>query len=289
MVAVSSACKEGTKITMDNGKYVRYMPEQVEALEYIYHKCPKPSSMRRHHAYSDYQWVDDTVGLILHSALLIPSIKWRAKYLNDTLGRFFSVTIQPTLGWPLYLMFNVVGRPYDGFACHYNPYGPIYNDCERLQIYVSDVGVLAVAYRLYHLILAKGLAWVICVYGVPLLIVNAFLVMITYLKHTHPALSHYDSSKRDWLRGFYSSHLLPSSNHEEEKGQGAKGEGLCRFNIEELSTRGPYCTAKISPLEMTKAEMEQVEQDPEFVTLSRQFKAIAMEPISILEQKQKNW
>ncbi|MBA0859541.1 hypothetical protein Goshw_008070 [Gossypium schwendimanii] len=64
-------------------------------------------------------------------------------------------------------------------------------------------------------------------------------------------------------------------------------EGLCRFNIEELNTRGPYCTAKISPLEMTKSEMEQVEQDPDFVTLSRQFKAVAMELISILEQKQK--
>ncbi|KAE8727739.1 Lon protease-like protein 2, peroxisomal [Hibiscus syriacus] len=64
-------------------------------------------------------------------------------------------------------------------------------------------------------------------------------------------------------------------------------EGLCRFNVEELNTRGPYCTAKISPLEMTKAEMEQIEQDPEFVTLSRQFKATAMELISVLEQKQK--
>ncbi|XWS49632.1 hypothetical protein CRYUN_Cryun12cG0019800 [Craigia yunnanensis] len=64
-------------------------------------------------------------------------------------------------------------------------------------------------------------------------------------------------------------------------------EGLCRFNVVELSTRGPYCTAKISPLEMTKAEMEQVEQDPDFVTLSRQFKATAMELISVLEQKQK--
>lgn len=30
-------------------------------------------------------------------------------------------------------------------------------------------------------------------------------------------------------------------------------EGLCRFNVEELSTRGPYCNAKISPLEMTKS------------------------------------
>ncbi|MBA0729816.1 hypothetical protein Goshw_021895 [Gossypium schwendimanii] len=184
-----------------------------------------------HHAFSDYQWIDDTVGLILHSSLLVPyfswkyshrrhhsntgslerdevfvpkkrsSIRWWAKYLNNPPGRFVTITIQLTLGWPLYLAFNVAGRPYEGFACHYNPYGPIYNDRERLQIYISDVGVLAVTYGLYRLVLAEGLAWVICVYGVPLLIVNAFLVMITYLQHTHPALPHYDSSEWDWLRG----------------------------------------------------------------------------------------
>ncbi|XP_040986173.1 lon protease homolog 2, peroxisomal-like [Juglans microcarpa x Juglans regia] len=64
-------------------------------------------------------------------------------------------------------------------------------------------------------------------------------------------------------------------------------EGLCRFSVQELSTRGTYYTARISPLEMTKAEMEQVGQDPDFMTLSRQFKAAATELISILEQKQK--
>ncbi|KAK4557650.1 hypothetical protein RGQ29_007418 [Quercus rubra] len=64
-------------------------------------------------------------------------------------------------------------------------------------------------------------------------------------------------------------------------------EGLCRFSVQELSTRGTYYTARISPLEMTKTEMEQVEQDPDFITLSRQFKATAMELISVLEQKQK--
>lgn len=44
-MAVSS-CKEG-KGGMDPGKYVRYTPEQVEALERLYHECPKPSSLRR--------------------------------------------------------------------------------------------------------------------------------------------------------------------------------------------------------------------------------------------------
>ncbi|KAJ9135140.1 hypothetical protein P3X46_032354 [Hevea brasiliensis] len=64
-------------------------------------------------------------------------------------------------------------------------------------------------------------------------------------------------------------------------------EGLCRFSVQELSKRGMYHTARISSLEMTKAEMEQVEQDPDFISLSRQFKATAMELISVLEQKQK--
>ncbi|XP_073269899.1 delta(12)-acyl-lipid-desaturase-like [Primulina huaijiensis] len=184
-----------------------------------------------HHAFSDYQWVDDTVGLVLHSALMVPYFSWKyshrrhhsntgsmerdevfvpkpksklgwySKYLNNPPGRVATLFFTLTLGWPLYLAFNVSGRPYSSFACHYNPYGPIYNDRERLQIFLSDAGVLAAAYVLYHVALAKGLTWLICVYGVPLLIVNGFLVLITYLQHTHPALPHYDSSEWDWLRG----------------------------------------------------------------------------------------
>ncbi|KAK9075686.1 hypothetical protein SSX86_004014 [Deinandra increscens subsp. villosa] len=64
-------------------------------------------------------------------------------------------------------------------------------------------------------------------------------------------------------------------------------EGLCRFSVMELNTKGTYSTARISPLDMTKAEMERVEQDPDFIALSRQFKVTAMELISVLEQKQK--
>jgi homeobox-leucine zipper protein len=32
---------------VDTGKYVRYTPEQVEALERVYGECPKPTSLRR--------------------------------------------------------------------------------------------------------------------------------------------------------------------------------------------------------------------------------------------------
>ncbi|CAN1144423.1 Delta(12)-fatty-acid desaturase FAD2 [Linum perenne] len=184
-----------------------------------------------HHAFSDYQWLDDTVGFILHSFLLVPYFSWKhshrrhhsntgsldrdevfvpkqkeeigwySKYLNNPVGRVITLAVTLTLGWPLYLAFNVSGRPYDRFACHFDPYGPIYNDRERMEIYLSDFGIFAVSFTLYKLAITKGLAWVVCVYGVPLLIVNGFLVLITFLQHTHPALPHYKSSEWDWLRG----------------------------------------------------------------------------------------
>jgi len=184
-----------------------------------------------HHAFSDYQWLDDTVGLILHSCLLVPyfswkyshrrhhsntgsmekdevfvpkkkeGLRWSGKYLNNPPGRVITLAITLTLGWPLYLIFNVSGRKYERFACHYDPYGPIYSDRERLQIYISDVGILAVTYGLFCLAATKGLVWILCVYGGPLLVVNGFLVLITFLQHTHPSLPHYDSSEWDWLRG----------------------------------------------------------------------------------------
>eukprot|EP00262_Sarcandra_glabra_P007850 TRINITY_DN2089_c0_g1_i3.p1 TRINITY_DN2089_c0_g1~~TRINITY_DN2089_c0_g1_i3.p1 ORF type:complete len:381 (-),score=9.43 TRINITY_DN2089_c0_g1_i3:188-1330(-) len=184
-----------------------------------------------HHAFSDYSWLDDTVGLTLHSFLLVPYFSWKyshrrhhsntgsldrdevfvpkpksemawfSKYLNNPPGRFLTLFVSLTLGWPLYLTCNVSGRKYDRFACHYDPYGPIYSDRERAQILVSDIGVLTVAWVLFRAAAAHGIGWVVSVYGVPLLIVNGFLVLITYLQHTHPALPHYDSSEWDWLRG----------------------------------------------------------------------------------------
>ncbi|XP_020256944.1 delta(12)-fatty-acid desaturase FAD2-like [Asparagus officinalis] len=184
-----------------------------------------------HHAFSDYQLLDDVVGLVLHSALLVPyfswkyshrrhhsntgslerdevfvprpksSLPWFSKYLNNPPGRFIFLFVSLSMGWPLYLAFNLSGRPYSRFACHYDPYGPIYSDRERAQIFISDAGVLTVFYALYKLATAFSLGWVIRIYGVPLLIVNGWLVLITYLQHTHPALPHYDSSEWDWLRG----------------------------------------------------------------------------------------
>ncbi|KAL2524403.1 Homeobox-leucine zipper protein ATHB-14 [Abeliophyllum distichum] len=43
----SNSCGSNSKQQMDASKYVRYTPEQVEALERVYAECPKPTSLRR--------------------------------------------------------------------------------------------------------------------------------------------------------------------------------------------------------------------------------------------------
>nr|AFN53645.1 omega-6 desaturase [Linum usitatissimum]AMY26637.1 fatty acid desaturase 2-oxidoreductase activity, omega-6 desaturase [Linum usitatissimum] len=185
-----------------------------------------------HHAFSEHQWLDDLVGFVLHSALLTPYFSWKishrrhhantcslerdevyiprkksqlrwwySSYLNNPPGRLLALAYTILLGWPSYLTFNLSGREYNGFACHFYPMSPIYSDRERAEVFASDVGLLAVCFALYKLIMVKGMAWVFCVYGAPVMVVNGFFITITYLHHTHLAVPRYDSSEWDWLRG----------------------------------------------------------------------------------------
>ncbi|CAK9314153.1 unnamed protein product [Citrullus colocynthis] len=88
-------------------------------------------------------------------------IPWYLNYFNNPPGTLISLLGTLTLGWPLYLAFNASGRSYNRFACHYDPYGPIFTKRERIQIYISDAGILGMAFVLYRIGAAKGALWVI--------------------------------------------------------------------------------------------------------------------------------
>ncbi|PWA84224.1 plastid delta12-fatty acid acetylenase [Artemisia annua] len=188
-----------------------------------------------HHAFSEYQWIDDTVGFILHSALFTPYFSWKyshrnhhantnsldndevyipkrkskvryySKILNNPPGRVFTLVFRLTLGFPLYLLTNISGKKYGRFANHFDPLSPIFTERERIQVVVSDIGILALLYAIKLLVAAKGAAWVACIYGVPVLGVHMFFVLITYLHHTHLSLPHYDSTEWNWIRGALST------------------------------------------------------------------------------------
>eukprot|EP00850_Spirogloea_muscicola_P008991 SM000049S16762 [mRNA] locus=s49:560970:563807:- [translate_table: standard] len=185
-----------------------------------------------HQAFCDHAWLNDAVGMALHSALLVPYFSWKYSHRRhhsntgsterdevfvpqreedlargykelsrNSISRMFLIVFVLTLGWPLYLATNVTGRKYEKAANHFNPYAPIFNSRERVQVLISDAGLVAVLAGLYALGSAHGYVYILKVYGIPLVIVNCWLVLITLLQHTHPELPHYDGAEWDWLRG----------------------------------------------------------------------------------------
>ncbi|KAL6592695.1 hypothetical protein ACP70R_049370 [Stipagrostis hirtigluma subsp. patula] len=190
-----------------------------------------------HHAFSEHALLDDAVGFALHTALLVPYFSWKHSHRRhhsnsgsldrdevfvprrrselppdarrvhgSAAGRLAHLAVQLALGWPLYLACNAAGRPYPRFASHYDPFAPIFSGRrERVQVLLSDAGVLAAALALRRLAAALGFWTVARVYGAPLLVVNAWLVLVTYLQHTDPAVPRYGGGGGaggwDWLRG----------------------------------------------------------------------------------------
>ncbi|KAM0005161.1 putative oxidoreductase [Helianthus debilis subsp. tardiflorus] len=97
-----------------------------------------------HHAFSDYEWLDDTIGFIIHTFVTTPYFSWKFShrrhhshtgslehdevhvpkkrtqlgaspfYLDNPIGRSITLVIKLTLGWYIYLSINAAGRPYDG-------------------------------------------------------------------------------------------------------------------------------------------------------------------------------
>lgn len=184
-----------------------------------------------HRAFSDYQIIDDIVGFVLHTSMLTPYFSWKITHRRHhanthslefeenhvpvfkssrrwfdyvpthPLGLAIKLLLFLVLGWPLYLLFNVAGRKYEKFTTHFNPNSPLFTNGQRVQVLISNAGILVVCFGLYRFIVTKGLACVFCVYGVPFIIVNVFLALITFLHHTHAAVPYYDCSEWEWLRG----------------------------------------------------------------------------------------
>jgi omega-6 fatty acid desaturase / acyl-lipid omega-6 desaturase (Delta-12 desaturase) len=136
---------------------------------------------------------------------------WAGRALRTVPGRVAGIGAALTVGWPLYLAFNVSGRAYPKqdaarrFSLppnHFDPGSPIFSKRQRAAVAASSALFFAVVAGLVGAARTHGFSAVAAFYGIPLLIVNAWLVIITLLQHSHPALPHYASSVEwDWLRG----------------------------------------------------------------------------------------
>ncbi|KAG8949754.1 hypothetical protein FRC04_008294 [Tulasnella sp. 424] len=178
-----------------------------------------------HHAFSTSKTANSVVGWILHSFELgLPPLDRERENLEGTkvsvdLQELFSealedapivsifwLTAQLLCGWPLYLIQNVTGqRSYPRFTNHFVPGKPLFAAHHLNEVLISDIGVFIWAASILYSIKVYGFLSVFRIYLLPYLWVNHWLVLITFLQHTDPALPHYQASAFTFPRGALST------------------------------------------------------------------------------------
>ncbi len=113
------------------------------------------------------------------------------------------------LGWPLYLFFGVAGgSDYGAPTSHFWPGAPFRNgprqlfpDTFRRSMLLSNLGVISMLVLLGLAAVQGSPARVLCVYGLPYLVINAWLVGYTWLHHTDLDIPHFASGDWTWAKG----------------------------------------------------------------------------------------
>lgn len=81
------------------------------------------------------------------------------------------------------------------------PNSSLFRTDEFWDIVLSDVGLLSMMGLVYKLGKVYGFTTMLWTYVLPLMWVNHWIVMITYLHHTHTALPKYTPESWTYLRG----------------------------------------------------------------------------------------
>ena len=193
-----------------------------------------------HHAFSEYARIDDAIGFVLHSALLVPYFSWQASHARHhakighiTQGEtwvpptraemhlvapiaraignraYGALYLLGTLlgGWPAYLLLNATGgraRRDGSLAPYWKPLG--------YDHFLPTSALFAPGLRLKVVASTAGCActayvvyatWPVSLayYVAPLLVTNAWLVFYTLMHHTSPGVPHHGDGAWSWLSG----------------------------------------------------------------------------------------
>lgn len=199
----------------------------ITGLWVIAHECG-------HHAFSKNKTLNNTVGLILHTLLLVPYFSWQishASHHNNNVNIEHDETFVPTLeeestaidkvfalipglktvtyllfGWPMYLLFNVsAGKKYKQMGKkwinHFAPNSPIFQTKDRHLILLTDVCLVAFISGLIFWGHVTSWWQPVSLFILPYLICNGWLVTYTMLHHTDQKTKYYKGTTWNWLKG----------------------------------------------------------------------------------------
>lgn len=194
-----------------------------------------------HGAFSPNQRLQDGIGFVLHSALLVPYFSWQRSHSvhhaktnhldegethvparavdRDTeprprgpirvrLAAAGAIATALLVGWPAYLLVGTSGGPARGRTNHFWPVRPfsttLFPARWHARVWASALGVLVVvALLVTWAFVAGSIVPVLALYVGPYLVVNAWLVTYTWLQHTDVDVAHYADPEWSWLRGAF--------------------------------------------------------------------------------------
>jgi fatty acid desaturase len=133
--------------------------------------------------------------------------------MGDGAFAAFQVWTHLVVGWPLYLLglastgkVGHDGKPLDGrIMDHFRPSSPMFPAKVSGKILLSTVTVLATLAGLAYAMLKFGALPVILCYWCPYMVVNAWLVLYTWLQHSDSSVPHYGEGEWTWVRGALST------------------------------------------------------------------------------------
>ncbi|KAI6181259.1 Fatty acid desaturase, type 1 domain-containing protein [Aphelenchoides besseyi] len=171
-----------------------------------------------HTTFSQYQWVNDVCGHLAHAPLLVPGKKshrqhhqhtghlekdrghaWITEERHNELD-FFRRHFRklPIAGLFLWQGYTMLGLP-DG--SHFYPFSSLFTTRrERIQCAISSLCCLASAYIAFVLCDYDFVRW-LKYYEVPLMFFGLWLVMVTYLQHSHEETKVYEEGHWTFVKG----------------------------------------------------------------------------------------
>ena len=112
-------------------------------------------------------------------------------------------------GWPAYLLTGSTGGIKYGTSNHFWPTKPFSNalwpSIWTRKVWISDIGVALTILGLIYLVSNYGIFPIMGFYFGPLLIVNCWLVIYTWLHHTDSDVPHLSNSEFSFMRGAFLS------------------------------------------------------------------------------------
>ena len=121
----------------------------------------------------------------------------------------FQLFMHLLIGWPAYLLAGKTGGPKYGTSNHFWPITPfskkLWPKAWAKKVWLSDCGICLTLIALVILAINYGLAMVAAFYIGPLLVVNAWLVIYTWLHHTDTDVPHFSDSEFTHTRGAFLS------------------------------------------------------------------------------------